>query len=70
MDHLFKLGQFVRLGDIGFAHGTISPNHLYEVMRLMPADEGGEFGYRLRSDAGERAARQSEILDAAETEPI
>ena len=44
MDHQFKMGQFVRLGDKGFARGTISPNHLYEIMRLMPADEGGELG--------------------------
>jgi hypothetical protein len=39
-----------------------SATDLYEVTRLMPADETGEVSYRIRSpQAGERAVRESEI---------
>jgi hypothetical protein len=34
---------------------------MYEVMRLMPADETGEVSYRVRSVTTERAVRESEI---------
>jgi hypothetical protein len=34
---------------------------IYEVMRLMPADETGEVSYRVRSVTTERAVRESEI---------
>jgi hypothetical protein len=35
---------------------------VYEVTRLMPADQTGEVSYRIKSsDSGERAVRESEI---------
>ena len=34
---------------------------IYEVTRLMPADETGEVSYRIRSGVTERAVRESEI---------
>jgi hypothetical protein len=40
----------------------MSSSGLYEVTRLMPADETGEFSYRIKlSGAGERAVRESQI---------
>ena len=65
MAHKFTVGGLVRLRlqDRGFAHETVSRNNIYEITRLMPPDQGGEYGYRLKSDAGERMARESEIMD-------
>jgi hypothetical protein len=38
-----------------------SPSDVYEVTRLMPADQSGEVSYRIKSSGGERAVRESEI---------
>ena len=65
MSHRYALGETVRLRDAGFPNETVSRNHFYEITRLMPPDQGGEYGYRLKSDAGERVARESEILGSA-----
>ena len=62
MSHKYRLHQFVRLTHPGFSRDRASSNGVYEVTRLMPADETGEVSYRIKSPgAGERAVRESEI---------
>jgi hypothetical protein len=39
----------------------MSAANIYEVVRLMPADQTGEVSYRIKSGATERAVRESEI---------
>ena len=60
MAHKFQLNQFVRM-----AHpraGAAGTSGTFQVTRLMPADETGEFSYRVKSTGtGERAVRESEI---------
>jgi len=61
MSHKFQLHQLVRLARFGFSDTRASANGLYEVTRLMPADQTGEVSYRIKSSGGERAVRESEI---------
>ena len=62
MSHKYKLRQLVRLTRPGYSDNRASTNGTYEVTRLMPADQTGEFSYRIKSSgAGERAVRESEI---------
>ena len=61
---MFSLGQAVRLTSVDLTN-RVSPSGTYEITRLMPPDQGGEYAYRLKSDAGERVARESEILGKA-----
>jgi hypothetical protein len=63
MTHKYHLRQLVRLSGPGFSDSRTSSNALYEVTRLMPADQTGEFSYRIKSSAGggERAVREGEI---------
>ncbi|MDB5570171.1 MAG: hypothetical protein JWN93_1354 [Hyphomicrobiales bacterium] len=62
MSHKYKLNQMVRLARLGFTDSKTSPAGLYEVTRLMPADQTGEYSYRIKaSGAGERAVRESEL---------
>ncbi len=61
MSHKYHLRQLVRLTRLGFADKRASSSGVYEVTRLMPADETGEVSYRIRSGATERAVRESEI---------
>ena len=61
MSHKFHLGQMVRLARFGFSDSRVSSSDLYEVTRLMPADQTGEVSYRIKSSGGERAVRESEI---------
>ena len=62
MSHKFQLRQVV-----GFVHTNFRDARskiLYEITRLMPADQGGEVSYRIKSPTtGERAVRESEITD-------
>ena len=53
----------MRLRQLGFSNGQPSPDGLYEITRLMPADRASEVAYRLRSAAGERVAVESELED-------
>jgi hypothetical protein len=62
MSHKFSLAQIVKLAPSGFSNGRPSADGLYEVTRLMPADVGGEYHYRLRSDAGERVAPERDLV--------
>ena len=61
MSHIYHLGQKVRLRQSGFSNGQPSPDGLYEIVRLMPADRASEVSYRLRSAAGERVAVEREL---------
>lgn len=61
MSHKFKVRQMVRLAQPGFSDARTSAASIYEVVRLMPADQSGELSYRIKSGATERAVRESEI---------
>ena len=62
MSHKYQLRQLVRLIRPALSQGRASSGGIFEVTRLMPADQTGEFSYRIKSsDAGERAVRESEI---------
>ncbi|PVE21908.1 hypothetical protein DC522_23870 [Microvirga sp. KLBC 81] len=61
MSHKFKIRQMVRLRQPGFSDARTSAGGIYEVVRLMPADQTGELSYRIKSGAIERAVRESEI---------
>ena len=64
MPHKFKVRQLVRLTRSSFSDARLSASDTYEVIRLMPADQTGEPSYRIKSEAGERAVRESEITAA------
>jgi hypothetical protein len=62
MTHKYHLRQLVRLSRSAFSDSRMSTNSIYEVTRLMPADQSGEFSYRIKSSAGgERAVREGDI---------
>jgi hypothetical protein len=62
MSQNYQPGQLVRLARTGFSKRDASANDLYEVLRLMPADQTGEVTYRIKSlNAGERAVRSGEV---------
>jgi hypothetical protein len=62
MSHKYHLRQMVRLTRPAFSDNRASSNGIYEVTRLMPADQTGEFSYRIKSPVGgERAVREGEI---------
>ena len=62
MMHKFRLRQRVQL--IGQPGGKSVVGASYEVIRLMPVDQGGEPTYRIKSAMEERAVRESEINPA------
>jgi hypothetical protein len=61
MPHKFKVRQMVRLQQPGFSDSRTGAASVYEVVRLMPADQTGELFYRIKSGVVERAVRESEI---------
>jgi hypothetical protein len=62
MSHKYKVNQLVRMTHPNFSDKRASSSGLYEVTRLMPADQSGEVSYRIKSSGfGERAVRESEI---------
>ena len=62
MSHKYQVRQLVRLVRPGFSDNRAGSSDVYEVIRLMPADQTGEVSYRIKSSgAGERAVRESEI---------
>jgi hypothetical protein len=66
MSHKYKLRQLVRITHPNFSDKRATTSGIYEVTRLMPADQTGEVSSRVRSSVfGERAVRESEI--AAQT---
>lgn len=64
MSHKFKIKQLVRLKQPGPIDSRMGSAMVYEVVRLMPADQTGELSYRIKSGATERAVRESEIHGA------
>ncbi|MBO1909163.1 hypothetical protein KHP60_19895 [Microvirga sp. 3-52] len=61
MFHRYKIRQMVRLVRAPIADSRASGSGIYEVVRLMPADETGEVSYRIKSGVTERAVREYEI---------
>ena len=62
MSHKYHPGQLVRLSRVAYLKLGASAGALYEVTRLMPADQSGEVSYRIKSTgAGERAVCEAEI---------
>ena len=61
MSHKFKIGQRVRRTHLGFDKSKNAPSEVFEILRLMPEDQTGEPSYRVRTDLGERAIRESEL---------
>ncbi len=61
MSHKYKVHQLVRITHPNFSDKRASSSGIYEVTRLMPADETGEVSYRIKSGVTERAVRESEI---------
>ena len=62
MPHKYHVRQLVRLKRPPLSASRTAMNDIYEVTRLMPADQTGEFSYRVKSvDGGERAVREGEI---------
>jgi hypothetical protein len=61
MSHRFKVRQRVRLARQGFSDPRSSSGGIYEIVRLMPADQTGVPAYRIKSANGERAVLESEI---------
>lgn len=64
MSHKFKIRQMVRLKQPGFSDSRASSASVYEIVRLMPADQTGELSYRIKSGGVERAVREGEIQGA------
>ena len=64
MAHKFKLRQRVRLTRQGFSDARSSGGGVYEVVRLLPADQTGVPAYRIKSADGERAVLESDIAPA------
>lgn len=68
MSHIFKLGQRVRLLRTDRWSGKAASSDTFEVVRLSPEDQTGEAFYRIKSDTGEKAVRESEIAAAQREE--
>jgi len=65
MSHKYQLQQLIRLTH-AVPDSRVTSTSIYEVMRLMPADETGEPSYRVKSSGfGERAVREFEIAGPA-----
>ncbi|KAA2236061.1 hypothetical protein F0L46_16815 [Salinarimonas soli] len=63
MSHKYKLNQLVRLTRRVFADRALSTTDVFEITRLMPADQTGEFSYHIKSAAiGERVVRESDLV--------
>jgi hypothetical protein len=62
MSHKYQINQLVRITHPRISDKRASASGIYEVTRLMPADQTGEVSYRIRSSGfGERAVREGEI---------
>lgn len=61
MPYKFKVKQMVRLKRPGVSDHWINSAGIYEIIRLMPADQTGELSYRIKSGMVERAVREGEI---------
>jgi hypothetical protein len=63
MSQRFQLKQIVRLVREVPTGRNVTAHRDYEVVRIMPADSGGEISYRIRSGTTERAVREFEIKE-------
>jgi hypothetical protein len=63
MAHKFKIGERVCRPQLGLP-GDRGAGEVFEVLRLMPADQTGEPSYRIRTQGGERAIRESDLVAA------
>jgi hypothetical protein len=64
LSHKYHVRQLVRLKRSVLSPSRETTSTVYEVTRLMPADQTGEFSYRIKSSTGgERAVREDEITD-------
>ena len=63
MSYKFKVRQLIRPKQPGFSGAQISSASVYEVLRLVPADQIGEVSYRIKSAAV--GVRGSEIAAQA-----
>jgi hypothetical protein len=65
MSHKYRLQQLIRLVH-PVSDGRVKSNGIYEVTRLMPADQTGMVSYRVKASGfGERAVREFEIAGPA-----
>jgi hypothetical protein len=65
MSHKYQVQQLIRLTH-SVSDSRLTSKSIYEVTRLMPADETGEPSYRVKSCGfGERAVREFEIAGPA-----
>ncbi len=61
MAHKFALNQRVQVSaEASLAQA--SPDGIYTIVRLMPQGQDGQYGYRLKSQAGERVATESVLI--------
>ena len=60
MEHRYRIHDKVELNRMAF---SVRPSgaEVYEIIRLMPADVSGEYSYRVKAGAIERAVKESEI---------
>ena len=61
MPHHFRVGQRVRLLRLDSNGESMPSVDTFEIVRLSPEDRTGEFHYRIKSVAGEKAGGESEI---------
>jgi hypothetical protein len=66
MSHKYQVHQLIRLVHPRVSDPRASATGIYEVTRLMPADQTGEASYRIKASGfGERAVRECEIAGPA-----
>ncbi|MGU3543793.1 hypothetical protein [Methylobacterium sp. A52T] len=63
MSHKFKVGERVCRPRPGIP-GDTGEAEVFEILRLMPADQTGEPSYRIRTKTGERAIREGDLVAA------
>ena len=69
MSHKYRLQQLIRLTHAVY-DGRTKSNGIYEVTRLMPADQTGAVSYRVKASGfGERAVPEFEIAGPATSQP-
>lgn len=62
MSHKFKIKQQVRMVSAAFSDANALNSEVYEITRLMPADNSGEYSYRIKgAGSAERAVRERDI---------
>lgn len=66
MTHKYQVRQLVRLTNPRASSGREASTGVFEVTRLVPADQTGALFYRIKSStSGERAVSEREIAGSA-----